>query len=77
MYVRIMALSTYIGGFSITASELRANIFKILDEVLETGVAVEIERKGRIVRLVPGEKRSKLTGLPRREEFIRGEPEDL
>ena len=36
----------------ITASSLRQNIYTILDEVLETGVPVEIERKGQILRIV-------------------------
>jgi len=29
----------------LSASSLRQNIYRILDEVLETGVAVEIERR--------------------------------
>lgn len=60
-----------------TASELRAHIFKILDQVIETGVPVEIERKGRIVRLVADVPSSKLTQLVRRDDFIAGEPDDL
>ena len=35
----------------ITASHLRQNIYRILDEVIETGRAVEIERKGTVVRI--------------------------
>jgi len=40
-------------GKRITASQLRQNIYRILDEVLETGRPVEIERKGRLVRIEP------------------------
>jgi hypothetical protein len=35
-----------------TASPLRGDIYKILDSVLETGTPVEIERNGRILRIV-------------------------
>ena len=48
-------------------SQLRENIYRILDQVLETGVAVEIERHGKLLRIVPVEPRSKLDNLkPRR-----------
>ena len=60
-----------------TASELRAQIFKILDQVIETGVPVEIERKGHIVRLVPDNPQPKLARLVRRDDFIHGDPDDL
>ena len=33
----------------LTASKLRESIYEILDEILETGTPVEIERKGRIL----------------------------
>jgi hypothetical protein len=36
-----------------TASRLRENVYRILDEVLETGVPVEIERRGKILRIGP------------------------
>ena len=38
---------------TMTATELRGNLYRILDRVLETGEPVEIEHNGRIVRLVP------------------------
>ena len=37
----------------ITASKLRENVYNILDHALETGVPVEVERKGRILKIVP------------------------
>ena len=36
-----------------SASQLRANIYKILDQVLESGQPVEIERNGQILKIVP------------------------
>jgi prevent-host-death family protein len=63
----------------VTASRLRENIYKILDEVLETGVPVEIERGGRKLRIVPADEtpRPKLERLERREKTIVGDPEEL
>ena len=60
----------------VTASKLRENVYRILDEVIETGVPVEIERRGRVVKLVPVEPPSKLENLPPRP-YLRAEPEDL
>jgi len=63
----------------ITASKLRENIYKLLDQVLETGTPVEIERRGRKLRIVPADDppRSKLDRLERRPHAIVGDPEDL
>ncbi len=35
------------------ATKLRANLYAILDEVIETGKPAEIVRKGRKLRIVP------------------------
>jgi prevent-host-death family protein len=35
------------------AARLRANLYAVLDEVIETGKPVEIVRKGRKLRIVP------------------------
>ena len=61
---------------SLSASKLRENIYKILDQILETGVPVEIERDGRLLRISPVEPPSKLANL-RPRKFLRGDPEDL
>jgi hypothetical protein len=61
---------------TITASRLRENVYRILDEVLETARPVEIERKGRILRIVPAGERDKLSRLVERD-CIRGDPEGL
>ncbi len=38
---------------AVSATQLRQNIYAILDEALATGKAVEIERKGKRLRIVP------------------------
>jgi antitoxin (DNA-binding transcriptional repressor) of toxin-antitoxin stability system len=60
----------------VTASELRQNIYKLLDNVLTTGQPLEIERKGKKLRIVPSETGSRLARLPRRK-CLKGDPEDI
>jgi hypothetical protein len=62
---------------ALSASKLRANIYRLLDEVLETGKPLEIERNGRTLLITPKEKESIWDRLPRREGFIVGDPDDL
>jgi len=60
----------------LTASRLRQDIYRILDRVLETGVPVEIERHGKVLRIVPPEETSKLDSLPSRD-YLLVEPEEI
>lgn len=48
---------------AITATELRQDIFRILDSVIELGRPVSVQRKGHIVHLVPAQKKNKLDNL--------------
>jgi len=59
---------------AITASELRQNVYRILDEALASGKAVEIVRRGQRLRIVPD--RDKLANLKRRDLFV-GDAEDV
>ena len=61
---------------TVTASKLRENVYRILDSVLETGEAVEVVRKGRVLRIVADTRSSRLARLKKRD-CIRGNPEDL
>jgi prevent-host-death family protein len=61
---------------SLTASKLRENIYRILDQVLETGVPVEIRRKGRTVRIVPAVPPSKLERLKQRD-YLTCDPDSI
>lgn len=60
----------------VTASKLRENIYNILDQALETGIPVEVERKGRILKIVPEAKPSKLAKLKKRNYLV-GDPESI
>jgi Antitoxin Phd_YefM, type II toxin-antitoxin system len=62
---------------AISASKLRANVYRLLDEVLETGQPLEIERNGKTLVVAPKEEQSIWERLPRREGYIVGDPDEL
>jgi hypothetical protein len=62
---------------ALTASKLRENIYNILDEVLATGVPVEIERNGQTLRIVADAPKSKLDNLVARPDFVKGDPREI
>ena len=60
----------------VTASKLRENVYRILDEAIQTGAPVEVIRKGVILRIVPEQSVSKLSRLKRRSGF-EGDPDEI
>ena len=60
----------------LSATRLRQDLYRILDSVLETGIPVEVERRGRIVKIIPQETTSKLSRL-KTHDIIVGDPESL
>ncbi len=61
----------------ISPSALRADIYRILDEVLETGRPVEISRKGRRLLIVLDEPEPRSSRLVRRVDVIVDDTADL
>ncbi|MEM6642403.1 MAG: hypothetical protein AAF616_05450 [Bacteroidota bacterium] len=60
-----------------TATDLRKNLFKILDQIEKTGESVRVKRKGSEFILRPSyQKGSKLKNL-RREGIVNGESDEL
>ena len=57
-------------------SRLRENIYRVLDRVLETGVPVEIDRRGKVLKIVPPEGKSKLENL-KKHDVLTGNPEEI
>lgn len=62
---------------TVTTTELRANIYNLLEEVLATGIALEVKKGDRKLRIVPVEKPHKLDNLIARPETLQGDPDDL
>ena len=61
---------------TVTASQLRQNIYRILDEVAETGTPVEIRRKGNILKITTSRPLGKIQNLKRRP-VLRCPPEAI
>ncbi len=62
---------------TVTPTELRANIYNLLDEVLATNVPLEINKGGKRLRIIPIEKGDKLQNLVPRPDVILGDPDEL
>ncbi len=60
----------------ISLTALRNNLFKIVDQVIQTGNPVLLERKGQKLKIVLEDKKSKLENL-KSHNCITGDPDDL
>jgi prevent-host-death family protein len=61
----------------VTVSELRQNLYRLLDEVLRTGEPLEIVRGGRRLRIVSVDPPAKLSRLDPHPGTVIGDPEAL
>ena len=61
---------------SISLTALRQQLFNIVDQVIETGIPVEINRKGYTVKIVLDDQKSKLANLSP-HDCIMGDPDEL
>jgi len=62
---------------TITVTELRGNIYNLLDEVLNTGIPIEINKGGKKLKIMPVDKVNKLDNLISRPNVIQGNSDDL
>lgn len=62
---------------TVTPTELRKNIYNLLDEVLKTGVPIEIIKGGQKLKIVPEEQPNKFQNLISRSDVIQGNADDL
>ena len=62
---------------TITASRLRENVYRILDDVLDTDTPVEIEHRGQRLRIVPAVRTGRLGRLVRRPNYFNVDPEAI
>lgn len=60
----------------ITPTKFRANIYKFLDQAIDTGQTIEIERNGTTLKIVPPKQKDKLKGLKKRN-ITNCDPEEL
>jgi len=66
----------YGGMMILSADKLRQNLYRILDEILDSGIPVKISRKGEILKIIPEKKESKLERLKEHKTII-GDPESI
>ena len=57
---------------TVKASDLRRDLFRLLDRCLETGTEIEVPRRGRKVRITALRPRLKVADLPRRPGVVVG-----
>jgi hypothetical protein len=60
----------------LTVTRFRQNLFKYLDRVIHTGIPIELERKGKIIKIIIEKPKSKLGNLES-HDYIAGDPADL
>ena len=60
-----------------SATKLRANLYRVLDWVLTTGIPVEIERRGKLLRIVPAEPVEKLKRLRPHPDYLACDPDEI
>lgn len=61
----------------VTPTQLRSDIYNLLDEVLKTGLPIEIKKGDKKLRIIPVDEASKLENLINRPGVIEGNPDDL
>lgn len=61
----------------ITATELRRNVYRLLDQVLDGDEVVEIERGGRLLRISRVDERPRSLRIRPIPDMISGDPGDL
>jgi hypothetical protein len=59
-----------------TLTSLRQQLFKVVDQIIATGVPVEIKRKEHILKIILEQKKNKLDNL-KPHHAITGDPEAL
>ncbi|MEO5510611.1 MAG: type II toxin-antitoxin system Phd/YefM family antitoxin [Longimicrobiales bacterium] len=58
-------------------SALRADLYRLLDRVLETGIPLVVERKGESLLVIPARKAGRLARLKPRPGYLKGDPEEI
>lgn len=61
---------------SMSVTALRQQLFNVIDQVIATGIPIEIKCNGHIVKIILDDKKSKLGNLVKHECIVR-DPEEL
>jgi len=61
---------------AITPSAFRRDIYNLLDKVINTGVPIEIKRKGKVLRIINPEKVDVFSNMKQRD-ILNCDPEEI
>jgi len=61
----------------VTPTDFRQNLFKLLDEIIQTGQTLEINRNGNIIQVIPPKKSSKLDRLVAHPDTVIGNSDEI
>ncbi len=65
---------------TLTLTAIRKQIYRIFDQVIETGKPVYVKLKGHIIKIdlnIPQSRTQRLFSQPIRKNVVKGDPEDL
>ncbi len=62
---------------TVSLIESKVNIYNLFDEVLRTGMPIEIDKQGKKLIIMPSGKAKKLQNLVLRPDAIKGNPDEL
>jgi antitoxin (DNA-binding transcriptional repressor) of toxin-antitoxin stability system len=62
---------------SMSLTYLRSHLYKIVDEVIDSGVPVEIERHGQKIRIMSVQPKDKLNRLKQHKNVVTGDSDEL
>ncbi len=62
---------------SLSLTELRTDLYKVVDQIIETGIPVEVMRNGHKIKIILADGPSKLERLVRRTHVINGDPDSI
>ena len=58
-------------------TQLRNNLYQEIDQLIATGVPIEIPRKGHIIKIILDDAPSKFSRLKSRKRVVVGDPEAI
>ncbi|OGT47676.1 MAG: hypothetical protein A3F17_01905 [Gammaproteobacteria bacterium RIFCSPHIGHO2_12_FULL_41_15] len=61
----------------ISLTELRQDLYRKIDTLIETGGSIEVARRGHIIKISVADRPSKLAKLPKRADFKIKHPMDI
>jgi hypothetical protein len=61
----------------ITITQLRSNLYKMIDQVIQTGKPIELQRKGVTVKIILEKPKNDLSKLEKYPDVMVGKPESF